>query len=815
MKKIPSNVQRRKALLKKLAILLIVPTVTFISLVFIFISYIKAGIETHADISEYYNACKENITEFYYYERGSGGEILYGNAIKLAGSDIYSTEKRIFAPFDTIPEHLINAFVAIEDKRFYEHSGVDWYRTLGAAFNYVFKVKDRFGASTITQQLVKNVTKNDDYSIKRKLQEIFYAKSLEKQLSKRQILELYLNIINLSQGCLGVRTAALTYFSKEVSELDLGECVCLAAITQNPSFYDPINNPQNNKKRRQIILDRMLADGYISEEEHGEYYEKNIVLNVSDRFEKGRVNSWYVDMVIDDVCNDLCEKYDCTYDEAENLIYTGGLKIYTLVDPKIQEIVEKYYENQNNFPDSENAIKAQSSIIIIDPHTGDVLGVAGGRGEKAANRIQNYATQTLRPSGSVIKPLSVYAPALEKGLITYASVFDDVPVNFGEYNLDPSKGEIVNPRPWPHNAPNVYHGLVNINYAIEVSLNTVAIKVLDLVGKEDSFYFLKDTLGMGNMIEELVLENGTVLTDMDTAALALGQMNYGVTVREITSAYTSLANGGVYCGSRSYSTVTDAEGNIILDSRSDQKKALSADNSIIMTHMLQNVVDYGTAKRITLDERIPVAGKTGTSQDYHDRWFIGYTPEYLGGVWYGYEYPKALDGNTQYICTEIWDDIMTEVHALYTVNESKFPESENVIRVNYCSDSGKLLSEACILDPRGIRAERGYFVKGTEPTEKCDCHVLAEYDYDAGGVSVGHCPSSRTTAVGMIQANRSFPIQVYVSDAQYVWKKISGSAAFSADPNIPFFSSVIPGGEYCGISEGETQFNRACPQHPH
>lgn len=785
----------------------------FIAISLIFFVYVKCNIESVANIEDYYRACGENITEFYYFQRDKNGSVIEDAAVKLENSSIYSSEKRLFAPYETIPEDLVNAFVAIEDKRFYEHDGVDWYRTVGAGLNYIFKFQKSFGASTITQQLVKNVTGNDSYSVKRKLQEIFYAHSLENQLEKKDILELYLNIINLSQGCRGVRTAAITYFSKDIGELDLGECVCLAAITQNPSYYDPYKHPENNKARRQVILDIMVEEGYISEAEKNDFYYKDVELCMSDRFKNEKINSWYIDMVIDDVCQDLCSEYGYSYEAAEELIYSGGLKIYTLMDISIQDIIERYYSDESNFPDYESAIKAQSSMIIIDPYSGDILGVAGGRGQKRANRIQNYATQTLRPSGSVIKPLSVYAPALECGMITYASVYDDVPVSFGDYNLDSDKGEIVYPKAWPSNAPNVYHGLVNINYAVEVSLNTVAVKVLRELGKEDSFYFLKDTLGMSNLIEELTLENGTVLTDMDTASLALGQMNYGVTVRETTAAYTMMTNEGNVCKSRSYAYVTDSKGRVILENVPTERKAISRDNSIIMNHMLQNVVDHGTAKYITLDETVPVAGKTGTSQNYHDRWFIGYTPYYLGGVWYGYEYPKALNGNTQHTCTKIWNDIMTEIHDLYSGEEKKFASSENVITANYCCDSGKLIGEACLLDPRGIRAERGYFVKGTEPTEKCDCHVLVEYDSIGGGVSFGNCPESETVFVGMIKADRSFPIQVYISDAQYVWKPLKIGVKVSEDSSLPFFNNMIPDKEYWGISYSDIQFNRACVSH--
>jgi penicillin-binding protein 1A len=535
---------------------------------------------------------------------------------------------------------------------------------------------------------------------------------------------------------------------------------------------------------------------------------------MNEEYISEKINSWYIDMVIDDVCADLCDKYGYSYAEASSMVYGGGLRIYTLMDADIQKIIEEYYADESNFPEGANSQRAQTSMIIIDPYTGDVLGVAGARGQKNANRIQNYATDTVRPSGSVIKPLSIYAPALEDGVITYASVFDDVPVNFGEYNMDASKGEIVYPSPWPGNAPAVYHGLVNVNYAVEVSLNTVPIKILDLIGKERSFYFLKDELGFYNLIESMTLESGAVLTDMDTAALALGQMNYGVTVREVTAAYSIFVNEGVYSKPRSYSLVTDSFGNVILDNKREKKQVISADNAYIMNQMLMNVVDFGTASGISLDAYTSVAGKTGTSQDYYDRWFIGYTPCYLGGVWYGYEYPKSLESNTKHICTEIWDDIMSEI---YKGREEELGEtffhSGNIIKVRYCKDSGKLMTVACRADPRGDRSEMGYFVKGSEPTERCDCHILVKYDKINGGVGYGTCPVSDETYVGLIQVERHFPIQVYVSDAQYVWRKLPKDIMPGDDDDEPFFINTLEKGDFCGISYSAVQYNRSCKSH--
>ena len=301
---------------------------------------------------------------------------------------------------------------------------------MSAGINYFLKFNDSFGGSTITQQLIKNVTHKDDYSFQRKIQEIFWALDLETKMDKKEIISMYLNIINLSQGCFGVGAGAEYYFSKDVSELTLSECACIAAITNSPTYYDPIKNPENNKARRDIILREMLSQGYIDESEYTKAIDEEINIAASETTSSSNINSWYVDMVIDDVVADLVNKKGYSTEMANLMIYTGGLKIYTAMDREIQEVLENYYSNTKNFYSDSRGEKPQSSIIVIDPATGDILGVAGSIGTKSANRLQNFATQTLRPAGSVIKPLSIYAPALESSLITWGSVYDDVPVEF-------------------------------------------------------------------------------------------------------------------------------------------------------------------------------------------------------------------------------------------------------------------------------------------------------------------------------------------------------------------------------------------------
>ncbi|MBR6604061.1 MAG: transglycosylase domain-containing protein, partial [Clostridia bacterium] len=417
-----------------------------------FAIYVKNNIDIEVDETKFELNTTNTTTKLYYYDF-TDRENRIGEAIEIEDARLYGGSNSIFVPYSQIPKDLINAFVAIEDERFWDHKGVDWYRTVGAGVNFIIPIKKKFGASTITQQLIKNITGEDDYKIQRKIQEIFWALDLESKKSKEDILTLYLNVINLSQNCYGVQAAANTYFGKDVSELTLLECACIAAITNNPSYYNPIRFPEHNKERRQTILWKMSEEGLISEETMNELWDEEPVFNLNTS-DKGNtnINSWYTDMVINDVIDDLVAK-GYTYQAANLLVYSGGLKIYTCMDPGVQSVLDEVYLSDEYFPEHTSGMPAQSSMIIIDPHTGDILGVAGAKGEKKGNRIQNFATDTVRPAGSSTKPVSVYGPALENGLITYATVYDDTPVNFREDNSSP----------WPHNLPDVYGGLTNIN----------------------------------------------------------------------------------------------------------------------------------------------------------------------------------------------------------------------------------------------------------------------------------------------------------------------------------------------------------------
>lgn len=768
--------------------------------------FVVTRYDIHADLSLFEIDIADATTRFYYYDEGPLRSYSEEAIVEL-DETLYGERKMLYCEYDRIPKNIINAFIAIEDKRFYEHAGVDLYRTAGALANSIFGFDKRFGASTITQQLIKNVTGRNEVTFDRKAQEILWALDLERHLDKEEILEKYLNVINLSEGCYGVGAAANLYYSKTPEELTLSECATLAAITNSPTYYDPLRNPENNKARRDLILDAMLEQGYIDAEAHAEAKGSPVELNINEDVLYSKINSWYVDMAVEDVIRDLVSEYGYSREAASRMVYNGGLRIVLAVDPYVQSVMERYYENVANFKYRGEDL-AQSSMIVMNPYSGDILGVVGGVGEKTGNRVQSYATTARRPSGSTIKPLSVYAPALERGLITCASVYDDVP-----QKLFSRKGKTV---PWPQNATLVYQGLVNVNYALKHSLNTVPIELLGKVGLDDSFLFLRDTLGMTSLVEKAEREGGGHVTDKVPASLALGQQSFGVTLREVTAAYTMFPNGGEYTEARSYIRVTDSKGREILSNETERRYAISPANACIMTKMLEGVISTGTASPVKLDSIVDVAGKTGTSQDSKDKWFIAYTPYCLGGLWYGYEYPKPVEGRQKNTYLEVWDHIMTELHRKYfipKVGTRHFKMDKDVVAVTYCKDSGKRMTTACYLDPRLNRAEVGYFVKGTEPRGFCDCHVVVSYDVEYGGVACPDCDPAALRDVGMLRIRRSFSDLIYIVDAQYVYRDLPPGVAPCTDENKPFFANILRNGEYCGSSGVLHPFNAYCHRH--
>ncbi len=690
-------------------------------------------------------------------------------------SEVYRQKSRVYTAFEDLPEDLVNAFVAIEDQRYWQHGGVDWKRTAGAALNYLFHGEKHYGGSTITQQLVKNVTGNREETVARKLQEILYAVRLDAAYGKKKVLELYLNAISFSDNCVGIASAAERYFGKRVGELSTEECASLAALVNSPTYYHPEHYPEAHLLRRDLVLSEMYRQGDLTEKAYQDAIASPLIVLPGDGWDG--VNSWYLETVYSDVVRDLVNRYQMTEEEASHLFYTGGLSIDLAMDVELQKMIEAYYAAELKLPTNKNGETAQSAIVLIDPETGDLLALAGGVGEKVGNRVQNFASGTLRSPGSTIKPLSVYAPALEEGIITWASVYDDVPTTFGESGKDP----------WPNNATRVYRGLTDISYAVAHSTNTVAVRVLRDLGTNKSYDYATEKFHLSSLAGN----------DKNASVLALGQLSQGVTLRELTTAYTVFADGGTYHTCNSYYRVTNKEGTILLSNAASAERVLSEENAAVMTKLLQGVVKEGTSSAITLQTITACAGKTGTTSSDCDRWFVGYTPELLCGVWCGYAYPEPLSGKN--LATGIWNEVMTRI-TLRRGGKTTFDMPASVVLAPYCMDSGEHYTEVCEKDPRGDRVAYGYFASGTEPTEECRCHVLCKAHPD-GGIAVGEDADDETLIdVALIRVARKFPMTVLVSDAQYVYGgdpllfevgDDESLSYFDQEANYPFGKSAV------------------------
>lgn len=781
-----------------------------------FAIYVKNYVDADIDASLLVNAGTNKTTQLFYVDSETGEEI------EIEDQRIYGADNGIWVSYEDLPQQLIDAFVAVEDHRFFSHNGVDWITTSKALVNHFIPVKQAFGGSTITQQLVKNLTGDNEAKITRKVQEIFRALNLEKELSKEQILEMYLNVIYFGNNCTGVQTAADTYFGKDVGDLTLEECATLAGIVKNPYAYNPARFPEESKDRRNDVIAAMLENEKITEEEANAAYSTDIVLADDDSGDSettgsntNEVFNWYTEAVFNEVQEDLMETYGYSKYSAGMAIYTGGLKIYTCMDPEVQNVLEEVYTNDTEyFPMSSSSMQPESAMVIIDPYTGDVLGLVGGRGEKVSNRILNRATETLRPPGSSIKPVSVYAPALDAGIITYASVYDDVPVNFG---TDPEK-----PSAWPGNLPYVYRGLTNINSAIERSVNTIAVRVLQDLTPQASYEFLTEKLGVTSVYDSITLASGATMSDIDLAPLALGQLTYGITVEELTASYSIFQNDGVYNNPRLYTKVVDSNNEVILSCERETEIVISEQTASIMTKMLYNVVNdpEGTAVgSISLKNSVDVAGKTGTSTADFDRWFVGYTPYYVGGVWVGYDTNIALSAFGANPACIVWDKVMTILHQKYIDEAANggealktFETAVGVIEAEYCKDSGKLITDACKLDLRGDRTETGWFAYGTEPSEYCDRHVKVEYCNDYNRVASPNCTNTREVGLVRIE-DRSFPYEIEVWDAQYAYRDLPDGVKPGGWYGVSFFVNMLKEGEYCGSSNVVNQANAYCYTH--
>ncbi len=716
----------------------------------IFAVYIKTDLAEQVDFSVEGFAL-DQTSVIYYQDRKTGQ---WQELRKL-----YEKENRVWVGLEDIPLNLKNACIAIEDRRFEEHQGVDWLRTIRASLN-MFSGNRIYGASTITQQLIKNLTHEDEVTVRRKLVEIFRALEFEKKYSKDDILEWYLNIIPLGQRCYGVQAAAMVYFGKDVEDLTLAESASLIGITNNPSMYDPYINPEANKERQIDILYTMLEQGYISETQYEQAKNEELVLVNRSAESSGGADyfSYFEDQVINEVVYDLMEKTGYEYAVTLRMLQTGGYQIYCTIDPEVQEKVDAVYEDLSNLPDTASSQQLQSAIVITDNETGDVVAMAGGVGEKKGSLIQNRATQSYFQPGSIIKPISVYAPALEQGLIHPATVMDDTPYQFTEYDC------------WPYNMDREYHGLVSVREAVSRSLNTVPVKLVAELGPEACFDFAKDNMGLSSLVKERITSSGTVLSDVGLAPLALGALNGGgVTVKNMTAAYTAFANNGLLREARTYTRVLDSQGKVVLDNTQDNSVAMSGKTAWYSTDMMMDVVQNGTGTGAQIS-KMAVAGKTGTTDDNKDRWFAGYTPYYTAVVWCGYDYPEEmiLTDSTENPAVTLWQKTMSRIHA--GLAPAEFTKPTDVVTASYCRDSGLLATEACRKDIRGDRTVSGQLSLEDVPTEYCTCHVMAELCGDhIANEFCSQVPGNKLEKVGLIQVDRVFPISgIVVEDQSYV-----------------------------------------------
>lgn len=606
------------------------------------------------------------------------------NPVELAR--LHGAQNRVWVSKDNMSEWMGKAFVSLEDKRFEKHDGVDWVRTiLGVA-----KSKFKQGGSTITQQLIKNLTGENGRTVNRKYNEILSAMNLEKYYDKDVILEAYLNTVYLSHGCYGVKTAAETYFGKDVSELNLAECASLAAITQSPGEYDPLWNPDNNKRRQEYCLRSMLEQKVITQEQYDEAVAYELIFTNSEKYvEKednsdkdtavdNEIQSYYVDYVISSVIKDL-KAAGYSHYEATKMIYSGGLRIYSAVDTKVQDILEDVYVHRTNFPServSSVEDQAQSAMTIMD-YSGRVVAIVGGAGEKTENRSNNRAVSAARQPGSSIKPLSVYAPGIEENYITWSSKIKNYGITW--------KGKI-----WPTNYggdPGSPNSFLTVQYALAISYNTVPAQLLMMMGFKTSYSYLTEKFHIS-----------TLNPDIDSqapSAMATGGTNGGITTLEMAAAYASFGNGGKYYKPYCYYKVTDSTGeNVILQNNPEGEQIISPESAYVMNELMRTVVtsSYGTGRNYGV-KGFTTYMKTGTTTDNFDKWCCAGTPYYVAAVWFGYDYNKEIraSGNPAGL---IYKTVMDRVHKGLAVKSFE-QYTDQVVQKAYCTSSGLLAGSRC------------------------------------------------------------------------------------------------------------------------
>lgn len=746
--------------------LLLVFVVTLTIFSGIFMAYINSTMRGKVEV--YLDEFETKVsTELYSQDPDTGEWVMY--------QTLYlNSENRIWTDLEDIPKYLQEAAIAIEDKRFEKHHGVDWKGTTRAIVYTLFG-KNVQGGSTITQQLVKNVTGDNEVTVKRKITEIYRALELEKRYEKDEILEAYLNEVFFGQSCYGVVTASRMYFNKDVSDLTLAECASLMGITNNPSMYDPTLSSwtrENNRERQLTILGAMLEQGKISQEEYDEAKAEDIVFSngftISGKYVgsdgtvtdqepeeppaddtespadeeeptiKGRY-SWFTEAMIGDVADALVEKYGITdkvrdngttytaYEQAWDMVHGKGYKIYTTQNPKYQKIAEDVCYDLSNIPYTSSYTNSageqvedqlQIALTIVDPTNGYVVAMIGGAGEKQADRVWNWAVNA-RQCGSAIKPLSTYAPALDDGTINGASVIDDYPM-------------LLNGDVWPRNDNWRYQGLMPLHLALRQSLNTCAVRTNLAYGVDRSYEFLVNKLGF---------ENLTYTDSQQVGNMALGGFEKGVTTEEMAAGFATFVNEGVYTKPRTFVRVEDANGNVILENEAKSTVAMKNTTAALMNSLLQEASLQGTGYQAQFPG-MHIAGKTGSTNSNKDRYFAGYTPYYSCAVWAGYEHNQRIvaSGNP---CAVIFQKVMKAIHE--DLPDKDFFSCAGLTSVAVCADSGMLASENCALDVRGSRVYTALVAADNAPTSVCTMHTAPSYT-----VNMADSDGNVTTVTGSV-----------------------------------------------------------------
>ena len=717
-------------------------------------------------------------TSFLYYVDGSG---------KIQQlQQIYTTTDRQIATLDEIPQDLINATVAIEDKRFYEHQGVDWITTVKACMNMFFGGDSQFGGSTITQQLIKNVSQENSITVQRKVMEIFRAQLFEKQYDKDVIMYEYLNRIYLGKGCYGVKSAAAAYFGKELQTLTTAECASLISITNNPSLFNPYSKNEfkykgevrdgagRNRYRQLNVLSEMLSQGYLTQEEYDAAVAQEMVFKdgidsgdkwaqcdscgyggtVSTFKQEGShyycpecgslvsvnlnasqtVYSWFVDSAILDVARDLAAEdgvdWETAGEKTRNYylerIQKGGYHIYTTLDMDVQNQVDEIYTDLEKIPTTRSTQQLQSGIVVIDNRTGDVVALSGGVGEKTDFFAYNKATQAKLQTGSSQKPISVYAPAFEKGGFSPATVIADMPLQY------------IDGTPFPRNDNRKYNYARTIFSGVVSSVNAISANVLNQIGPSYGYSFAKYNFGQNSLTDNYALSSGQSLSDVAIAPLALGALTVGSTVREMSAAYATFANNGMYREPRLYTKVYNSEGQLVLDNTQDSRQILSEKTVEYMNYCLYNAANSGTGGAAVFPG-MAIAGKTGTTSSNRDRWFCGFTGYYTAAVWCGYNQPEQINltGNYGNPAARLWKMVMQPLHEGKT-SKALFTGSQ-FQTVSVCLDSGTLATAACGNDVRGSRVATVSCYPEDMPTEYCDKHINVNFCVSGGGVASEFC----------------------------------------------------------------------------